>query len=520
MSNTQNRVVIVGGGTAGWLTAGILASRFNSDGPGSMQVTLIESPDVQTVGVGEGTWPSMRSTLQEMGVSETDFIRECDVSLKQGSRFNNWVTGESDYYYHPYSLPSAYADFNLAPHWQAVRDQVSFADAVSQQGKLCDLGLAPKQISTPEYAFNLNYGYHLNAGKFSLFLQKHCTNTLGVKHVAAHVREVKNAENGDIKSLLTDSDDQFEAELFIDCTGFASLLIGQHYGVEFNSIKSTLFNDSALAVQVPYKTDSDPIASHTLSTAQRSGWVWDIGLPTRRGVGYVYSSDYLSDADAEADLTQYLAPIIGRKAASEVNPRKLSFSPGYRQEFWHKNCVAIGLSAGFVEPLEATAIALVELSAKMVAEQFPENRPVMAITADKFNEKFTYRWHKIIDFLKLHYVLNQQDDGAYWQQHRHIDSVPESLQESLTLWRSNAPWHLDTPYIDEMFPSASYQYVLFGMGFASKTNTSALRKHQQNEVRANQLFHDNIQRTQQLLASMPRNRDFIDKVHEFGLPKI
>ena len=520
MAHKRKKVVIVGGGTAGWLAAGILASRFESDGVGALQVTLIESPDVQTIGVGEGTWPSMRSTLQGMGISETDFIRECDVSLKQGSRFNNWVTGESDYYYHPYSLPSSYSDVNLAPHWQAVRDQVSFADAVSQQGKLCDHGLAPKQISTPEYAFGVNYGYHLDAAKFAQFLKNHCTNELGVGHVEAHVRSVSSMENGDIKAVVTDTDESYDAELFIDCTGFASVLIEKHYGISLNPIKQYLFNDSALATQVSYKTEHDPIASHTLSTAQSSGWVWDIGLPTRRGVGYVYSRDHVSDAEAENELVQYLAPIVGRKAATEIDPRKLRFSPGYRQEFWHKNCVAIGLSAGFVEPLEATAIALVELSAKMVAEQFPENPAEMAIAANKFNQKFTYRWSKIVDFLKLHYVLNQQDDDGYWQQHRQIDTVPESLQESLTRWRSKAPWHFDTPYIDEMFPSASYQYVLYGMGFSTNVSELALRGRAQAQERANQLFHENIQRTKQLLSSMPRNREFIEKVHEFGLPKI
>ena len=144
----------------------------------------------------------------------------------------------------------------------------------------------------------------------------------------------------------------------------------------------------------------------------------------------------------------------------------------------------------------------------------------MAIVAGKFNQKFTYRWSKIVDFLKLHYVLNQQDDDSYWQQHRHIDTVPESLRESLTLWRSKAPWHLDTPYIDEMFPSASYQYVLYGMGFSVHPSKLALRGTVQSQERVNQLFQDNIQRTNKLLNSMPTNREFIEKVHEFGLPKI
>ena len=520
MSAEQIKVVIVGGGTAGWLTAGVLASRFASKGAGSVEVTLAESADVATIGVGEGTWPSMRTTLQAMGISETDFIRECDVSLKQGSRFDHWVNGDSGHYYHPYSLPIAYSEFNLAPHWHEFRDQVSFADAVSQQSKLCDHRLAPKQISTPEYAFNVNYGYHLDAGKFAAFLRKHCVEKLGVKHVIGHVTRVSSLDNGDIDAIHTDDGGSLHAHLFVDCTGFAALLIGRHYKVQTNCLKKYLFNDSALTVQVPYENDNASIESHTLATAQSAGWIWDIGLPTRRGVGYVYASDYISDEDANDELRRYLELSIGETKAQEIDPRKLSFSPSYRQEFWHKNCVAIGLSAGFVEPLEATAIALVELSAKMLAEQFPSNRESMKIAAKRFNEKFAHRWLKITDFLKLHYVINQQNDNAYWQDHRAPESVPASLQDSLCQWRTQAPWHLDTPYIDEMFPSASYQYVLYGMGFETQKHEATLRSRDQDVSRAQKFFQENHKKVQQLLNSLPDNREFINKVNQFGLQKI
>ncbi len=302
MLRVVKRVVIVGGGTAGWLTAGVIASRYPTDADNGLEVILVESPDVATIGVGEGTWPSMRTTLQQMGVSETDFMRECDVSLKQGSRFENWVTGNNDYYYHPFSLPQGYGEFNLVPHWQLVRDKISFADAVSQQSQLCDQGRAAKQISTPEYAFNVNYGYHLDAGKFAGFLQKHCIEKLGVQHIVDHVIGVNTRPNEDIESLETKASGVLAGDLFIDCTGFASLLLGEHYKVPFNNVSEYLFNDSALAVQVPYRKPDDPIASHTLSTAQTAGWIWNIGLPTRRGVGHVYSSKFISDENAEREL--------------------------------------------------------------------------------------------------------------------------------------------------------------------------------------------------------------------------
>lgn len=525
MYRPVQKIVIVGGGSAGWLTAGVLASHYHAksaaelNDPG-LEIVLVESPDVATIGVGEGTWPSMRTTLQNMGISETDFIRECDVSLKQGSRFDNWVTGASDYYYHPFSLPEGFGETNLVNEWQRVRDKVSFADAVCQQSQLCDRGLAAKQISTPEYAFNVNYGYHLDAGKFAGFLQKHCVEKLGVAHVLDHVIEVSSRPNGDIESVVTKHNGAIDGDLFIDCTGFASLLIGQHFDVPFRGVNDVLYNDTALAMQVPYTNENDPIASHTLSTAQSAGWIWNISLPTRRGIGHVYSSQYISDENAERELRDYVEPIVGRRQAEELSLRKISINPGYREEFWHRNCVAVGLSAGFVEPLEASALVLVEYSAKMIAQQLPENRELMSITAKRFNEKFNRHWEQIINFLKLHYLLNQQNDNGYWQANRNKDSVPESLQESLTMWRHRPPWLEDAPLFDELFSSASFQYVLYGMGFVTKENLLQLRNSQLANTKANKLFGDNLSKTSQLLKSLPSNRELINKIKKFGLQKI
>ena len=307
MGSVIKHVVIVGGGSAGWLTAGVIAAEHRPNSATGFRVTLIESPDVKTIGVGEGTWPTMRDTLRNMGASETRFLRECDASFKQGSKFVKWVNGDDgDYYYHPFVLPSGYNETNLVAEWQRRHAGVPFADLVSFQPHLCEQGKAPKQKTTPEFAAVANYAYHLDAGKFGQFLQKHCIENLGVTHVLDHVRGISSAQNGDIESLQTDKHGELEGDLFIDCTGFAAVLIGQHYDVPFISRKNVLFNDTALAVQVPYPDDNSPIASHTISTAQAAGWVWDIGLPTRRGIGHVYSSSHTSDAEAESALRTYI----------------------------------------------------------------------------------------------------------------------------------------------------------------------------------------------------------------------
>lgn len=518
MNSIVRRVVIVGGGSAGWLTAGVIAAEHMAHMEMGLEVILVESPDIKPIGVGEGTWPSMRATLQKMGVSETDFIRECDASFKQGSKFSQWTTGNGDEYYHPFTLPAGYNEINLADQWQGFRDQITFADAVCVQSHLCTRGLAPKQISTPEYAFVANYGYHLDAGKFSGFLQKHCIEKLGVKHLLANVSSVNVDSEGYILSVGTQTHGDIAGELFIDCTGFSSLLIGQFYKIPFLSKKDILFNDTALAVQIPYREESDVIASHTLSTAQSAGWIWDIGLPSRRGVGYVYSAAHIKAEKAEAELRKYIEPAIGVREAESISLRKINIDSGYRKEFWHKNCVAVGLSAGFLEPLEASALVLVELSAKMISEQMPANRTIMAVVAKRFNEKFIYRWERIIDFLKLHYILTKRTDSSFWRDNCAASSIPDSLQELVSLWRYQSPWHYDATQTEEMFPSASFQYVLYGMGF--ETLSRLTKRRSDDGAVAERLLMENAQRVKQLSTSLPTNRELLHKIKLFGLQKI
>ncbi len=509
--------MIVGGGSAGWLTAAVIAAEYGGRSDAGLQVTVIESPDVAPIGVGEGTWPTMRDTLRGIGVLESDFIRECDASFKQGSRFDGWVTGSrEERYYHPFVLPHGYTETNLAAGWLRCHADRAFASVASFQPHLCARNLAPKQASTPEYAAVANYAYHLDAAKFSLFLRNHCTGRLGVTHISDHVVAVVADEHGDIASLQLKSHDAVAGDLFVDCTGTQSLLIGQHFGIDFISRKSVLFNDSALAVQVPYLRENQEIASQTNATAQRSGWIWDIGLPTRRGVGYVYSSAHTSDDAAEAELRAHLSGDGVSHAGLGV--RRLSFEPGYRAQFWHRNCVAIGLSAGFIEPLEASAIAMVELSAAMLRDDMPATRSDMDIVARRFNDAFAYRWERVIDFLKLHYVLTRRTDTDFWRDNVRADSIPARLQEQLTLWRHRPPSRYDFHRIEEVFPSASYQYILYGMGFRPMHETGTRRSDHPD--RAEGYFQETAQATGRMLAALPGNRQLIDHIRRNGLPRI
>lgn len=511
MNDLIRRIVIVGGGSAGWLTAATLAAEHSPAGGSGIQITLVESPDVNPIGVGEGTWPSMRLTLQKMGVSETDFVRDCDASFKQASRFDRWVTGaDDDSYYHPFTPPHGFGEVNLASQWRALAPGRPFAEVVSHQPRLCALGLAPKQITAPEWAAAANYAYHLDAGKFGVFLQRHCVEKLGVTHVLDHVKGVKSADNGDIEALLTGSHGAIGGDLFIDCTGFSCLLLGRHFGVPFVSKKDTLFCDTALAMQVPYPEPNSPVASVTVSTAQKAGWIWDIGLPTRRGTGYVYSSAHTSDDEAESALRDYLQGFDGPA-------RRISINPGHRELFWHRNCVAVGISAGFIEPLEASALALIELAAAMIRDELPVNRQAMEIVAERYNERFLYRWGRIIDFLKLHYVLSRRTDSAFWVDNRRPETIPPHLLQLLELWRYRPPSRRDFHELEEIFPASSYWYVLYGMGFEQ---AGAGRTRSDDPALARRYFEENAAMTEKFIRGLPSNRKLIEHIVKHGIYKI
>ena len=513
MSNKSvSKIVIVGGGSAGWLIAGLLASEHGANAKQDVSITLVESPDVKAIGVGEGSWPTMQRTLQQIGLSESVFLARCSASFKQGTKFVDWLSADRDHhYYHPFTVPVGYGEINLVPYWQEQRDKVTFANAVGVQAYLCDRNLAPKQITTPEYAYVANYAYHLDAGKFAELLKEHCTQKLGVKHVLDHVTGVNGDPDSDINSLSTTRNGDIEGDLFVDCTGFASLLLGQHYKIPLVEKREVLFNDSALAIQVPYVDEDSPIASQTVSTARSAGWIWDIGLTNRRGVGYTYSSAHTNDDAAQAVLRQYVETTTNG-SVKDIEPRKISFEPGHRQKFWHKNCVAVGMSAGFLEPLEASALVLVELAGQMISEELPVNRGVMDIIARRFNEKFLYRWDRVIDFLKLHYVLSQRADSAYWIDNRDTGSIPESLRDKLELWKYLAPWHNDFSQVDEIFSAASYQYVLYGMGFETQVRKTV--GYSKNAEKALQLFIDNHGKANRIIGKLPTNRDLLTRINQ------
>jgi len=500
---TDADFVIVGGGTAGWLTAGLIAAQAKHPSERSKaKICVIESPRIPPIGVGEGTWPTMRATLNKIGVSEDEFVKFCDATFKQGSKFNGWVTGdEDDYYYHPFEAPADFSKINPVNAWIQSGSSDSFSNYVCAQEHVCQKHLSPKRNNSPEYSGYTNYGYHLNSGKFSAFIRTHCTDKLDVGFISDDVTSIHTNSDETIKAVETATGKVISGKVFIDCTGFSSILIGKHYKTDFHDVSKTLFVDTALAAHVPYDS-SENIPSQTNSTAQSAGWIWDIGLPSRRGVGYVYSSQYIDDATAERELNAYI--LKTNPDIPDIEFRKIPIRSGYRKEAWVKNCVAIGLANGFLEPLEASAMIMIEVAANFIADNQTEILSDPDAFRDSFNAQSNQHWHDIIKFLKLHYVLSQRNE-PFWVDNRAPETIPNDLLQALETWKTSPPSLENTEESKSLFPPASFQYILYGMGFDKPANTPRLNEAQRTLVSQQQAKIERLK--VQLTKRLTHNRE-------------
>lgn len=510
------RVLIVGGGTAGWLTAGYLARRLGADLPGGASIRLVESHEIGVLGVGEGTFPTIRRTLATIGIDEAEMVRRCGATFKQGAKFVHWAEPPGkpgpDHYFHAFQVAESPDGLELLPYWllgvagSAPWDQVS-----TPQKAAADAGRAPKLPTHPGFIGPLNYAYHFDAVTLAAMLRDQAAAN-GVDHMVDTVSEVLLSGDGAIAGVRTHDHGVLEADLYIDCTGFRAELIGKALEVPYRSCRDVLFCDSAIAIQVPYAQPSDPIASYTISTAQEAGWTWDIGLDRRRGIGHVYSSDHTDDDRAEAALRAYVGP-----AGDQLDVRKFRFEAGYREVNWHKNCVAIGLSSGFFEPLEATGIVFSELAASLVANLFPWGGDYET-AARQFNSVMLQRYERALDFIKLHYCITNRRDTQFWRDNAEAGSIPDRLHERLERWRHRYPTEIDVDANLDIFSEASWQYVLYGMGWKTDLSARAGVYRYFDDARA--AFAEVRRQSQFAIANLPTNRQLVEyaQTRPFGAP--
>ncbi|MBO9622937.1 MAG: tryptophan 7-halogenase [Sphingomonas sp.] len=505
MVTQGRRILIVGGGTAGWITAGYLARMLGAGRPGGIVITLVESQDIGILGVGEGTFPTIRKTLARIGIDEAELVRRCGATFKQGAKFVHWqrAPGMSgrDHYLHAFQETDDRAGPELLPYWLLGQAGDAGWDEVNTpQKRAADAHRAPKLPSHPNYVGPLNYAFHFDAVSLAALLREQGI-TNGVTHLVDTVQEVLLGEDGAIAGVRCAEQGVLTADLYIDCTGFRAELIGKALGQPWKSCRDVLFCDGAVAIQVPYAQPDDPIASYTISTAQQAGWIWDIGLEARRGIGHVYSSTHSDAEEAERAVRAYIGP-----AAEGLEARRFRFEAGYREVSWYRNCVAVGLSSGFFEPLEATGIVFSEVAAGMIANLFPWAGD-HETSARQFNDNLRRRYERTLAFLKLHYCLSERRDSRFWIDNVDPASIPDNLKELLDRWRFRPPNEIDVDRNVDIFTESSWQYVLYGMGW--KTDLSARTGALRYAEEARAAFATIRQQGEFAVRQLPSNRELV-----------
>jgi Tryptophan halogenase len=445
-------------------------------------VTLVESEDIGIIGVGEATLNDLKRTLQFIGIDEVPFMIDTHATFKNGIKFVNWRDDPAEigqhHYYHPFEDVPMFDGMWLLDVWSCLRADHDFAmDYCYLTGPsafISDKLRAPKTADSKQYEGLFNYAYHLDTVLFGRYLRRIAIDR-GVKRVVGNVVGLETDERGFITALKTREHGDIGGDLFIDCSGFGGLLINKHYGTEFLGFGDSLFNDRAVAIRVPYATANPTIKPFTTATAVSSGWIWDIPLSDqqtligaqlqwsddsahgRRGVGYVYSSQFISDEAAERELRNYIGP-----QAEGIDARFLKMRIGHNRKFWVKNCVAIGLAGGFIEPLESTGIALVSQGLALLNFHFP-TRDCPSPLADSYNSCMTRLYEHIREFIVLHYCTTQREDTEFWRANRHNPNIPERLKWLLETWRHRATAAFDNNSGFDFFHHTSFQYILAGM---------------------------------------------------------
>lgn len=464
------KIVIVGGGTAGWLSAAYLNRALSVE----TDITVVESSAARPIGVGEASLPTLRHTFDFLGMKEKDWMPACNATYKMAIRFDGWLEGNGERYYHsfvershgvedslirPYErpfFPEVGQGFSLAHYWLkkklAGEPVGQYADLCLSGPALCDANKSPRLAERPD--LSQPYAYHVDAGLVADYL-KQLACSRGVRHVLGHVDAVNKAQDGSVQSVTMRNGQTLQGDLFIDCSGFRSLLLGEALQEPLVSDSQALLCDSAVTISADNCPERRGIRPYTIATAQRSGWSWDVPLFHRNGTGYVYSSDFVEADEAEAELRAFLGPRAQSRDAQHIKMRV-----GKRRDVWVKNCVAVGLSGSFLEPLESTSIFMSEFQLAQLITFFPD-REFSPARRLAYNQVIQNVYEDMRDFIVLHYVLSKRRDTAFWRAATTQERISISLRERLELYNENLPVHeqLSIP----VFRNTSFTQVLAGM---------------------------------------------------------
>lgn len=446
------RIVILGGGTAGWMAANLIAHRWGNSG---VTVTLVESPEIGIIGVGEGSTPQLKHFFDTLGIAESQWMPACNATYKHGIKFNHWSDRPGyQSYFHPFStMIDSYTQPQFCYNTRALRtgrDVWAHPDRFFLPSVLAAKRLGP--IPAECFPFNTSYGYHFDAHLVGAFLRNHAK-SLGVVHLEHKITHIVVSEHGTIQHLVAESGDHIEGDLFVDSSGFRSAIAQEALGEPFFSYSDALFNDSAVVMPTP--TDSTGTNAHTTATALQAGWAWDIPLTNRTGNGYVYASSFISSDDAETELRAHLNQLDGH-----VGVRHLKMKVGRLRRSWVKNVLAVGLAQGFIEPLEATALHIVQTTVSSFMDSWETG------SRDHFNDQIAARYDGIRDYIVCHYKVNQRKDTDYWRQNSANQNLSDSLKATLTCWfkGQDLAEEISRQNIGHFYASLSWHCLLAGYG--------------------------------------------------------
>ena len=482
------RVVIAGGGTAGWMVAALMGKLMGH----KLDVVLVESDEIGTVGVGEATIPALHRYHEMLGIDEAEFMAATQATFKLGIQFEGWKAPGQDYIHSFGVTGKDHWSAGFQHFWLAAR-----AKGIARPyGDYC---LEHRAAEVQRFAHlpqqGMNYAYHLDASRYARYLRA-MSEAAGVRRIEGKIGRVEQAPNGDIAALQMADGQRIEGDLFVDCTGFRALLIGETLRVPYEDWSHWLPCDRAVAVQTASVRESPP---YTRSIAHPFGWQWRIPLQHRVGNGFVYSSRELADADAPELIKQHV------EGELLVQPRVLKFLPGQRKRVWERNCLAVGLSSGFIEPLESTSIHLIQRAAIRLMRLFPAGG-IRAVDVAEFNRQTTYDLEHIHDFIILHYHVTQRDDSAMWRYVRTM-TVPDSLRHRIDLFAETA--RVFRP-LDELFAENSWIQVMLGQGIVPAAYHPVADLMDDAELNS---FLDSIQGgVERYLAGMPRHHDYVARL--------
>jgi tryptophan 7-halogenase len=486
-------ICIVGGGTAGWMTAAALSKVLGRD---YASITLIESDAIGTVGVGEATIPQISIFNKLLGIDEDDFVRRTKGSFKLGIQFVDWGKKGSTYF-HPFGAYGlnmeglSFHAFWLRMHQAGLTPWI---DDYSIQAKAAEAGKFMRPVDAGNSPLSsITYAFHFDAGLYALYLREYAEAGGVVRKEGKITQVVQRSADGFIEAVVTEDGTRVEADLFIDCSGFRGLLIGDTMKSDYIDWSRWLPCNSAVAVPCESVADITP---YTRSTARDAGWQWRIPLQHRIGNGYVYCSDYISDDEAAATL---LANLDGKPLA---DPRFIKFTTGHRDQYWVKNCVAIGLSSGFMEPLESTSIWMIQTAIAKLLTMFPD-KSWAPIDIARFNRVLKTETEEIRDFIVLHYKVTQRDDTPFWDYVRTMD-IPDRLAEKMEVFANAGRAFREN---DELFNDTSWFAVMVGQGLIPRTfdPVAKILSEQETKARLDQIRGAVLNSADY----MPRHVDFI-----------